>query len=92
MTTPVYVPVCPDPLAHEWRGVRADLVRNRYTQRVPASVEEIDRPIAEQHPCICCGASACRYEGWAQWLDGRMLAGSYRAYAVCRACGHWIDF
>ena len=59
-----------------------------YTCRAPSPLaEEMDRPIAEKHPCTKCGG-ACYYEPWSRpepYL-------SYYPYAVCRDCGHAEEF
>lgn len=46
---------------------------------------DIDREVAETHPCENCGGD-CRFEGR---TNGR---GSYRAFSVCETCDHVVEF
>ena len=46
--------------------------------------EDIDRSVAEDNPCDLCGG-ACTYRGF-------RCEDSYRAFAVCTACGHAMEF
>ena len=48
------------------------------------NAREIDREIAEETPCTRC-------EGKTEF-DSIVNAGSYRAFAICRACGIAFEF
>jgi hypothetical protein len=63
----------------EWHTFRGDLSSQGYRPYI----EYIDQEIAMQ-PCPVCGGQS-EYYGFKKYA-------SYRAFSVCRACGHFLEF
>jgi hypothetical protein len=63
----------------EWHTLRVNL----FSQGYQPYIEYIDQEIAMQ-PCPVCGGQSEYY--------GFKKRDSYRAFSVCRACGHFLEF
>lgn len=50
-----------------------------------STFNHIDNVVANETPCDECGGN-CRYEGRTNYK------GSYRAFSVCNACDHVVEF
>ena len=63
------------------------------TPQTPGQFEaaRMDAELVESQECSECGARP-RYEGRYSKTGGLFGGGSYRAFAVCDACGHVEEF